>query len=152
MKYKHLIILSLISFIPLKQVIAQNLPTVKFIATGGTIAMKIDPVKNAPVPAINGDDLLAAAPEVGKYAKIEVSNISNVPSDYMNPDRWVSLTKAVQEALERSDIAGVIVSHGTDTLEETAFWLDLTIKSNKPVVLIGAQRNASVSDFDGQET
>lgn len=149
MKYKHLIILSLISLIPLKQVAAQNLPTVKFIATGGTIAMKIDPVKNAPVPAINGDDLLAAAPEVGKYAKIEVSNISNVPSDYMNPDRWVSLTKAVQEALERSDIAGVIVSHGTDTLEETAFWLDLTIKSNKPVVLIGAQRNASVSDFDG---
>ena len=149
MKFMRHVLLCLISLISAQAVFAQNLPVVKFIATGGTIAMKIDPVKNAPVPAINGDDLLAAAPEVGKYAKIEVNNISNVPSDYMNPDRWVTLTKAVQEALERSDVAGVIVSHGTDTLEETAFWLDLTIKSNKPVVLIGAQRNASVSDFDG---
>lgn len=128
---------------------AKELPTVQFIATGGTIAMKIDPVKNAPVPAISGDDLLATVPDVGKYAKIQVNNLSNVPSDYMGPERWVQLTAAVQDAINKSDVAGVIVSHGTDTLEETAFWLDLTVKSNKPIVLIGAQRNASVSDFDG---
>lgn len=128
---------------------AQDKPVVQFIATGGTIAMKIDPVKNAPVPAISGDDLLATVPDVGKYAKIEVNNLSNVPSDYMDPPRWVQLTKAVQAALERPEVAGVVVSHGTDTLEETAYWLDLTVKSDKPVVLIGAQRNASVSDFDG---
>lgn len=128
---------------------AQNKPVVQFIATGGTIAMKIDPIKNAPVPAISGDDLLATVPDVAKYATIEVNNLSNVPSDYMDPPRWIALTKAVQTALDRSDVAGVIVSHGTDTLEETAYWLDLTVKSNKPVVLIGAQRNASVSDFDG---
>ncbi|RQO36374.1 L-asparaginase [Herminiimonas sp. KBW02] len=128
---------------------AQNKPVVQFIATGGTIAMKIDPVKNAPVPAISGDDLLATVPDVAKYATIEVNNLSNVPSDYMDPPRWIGLTKAVQTALDRSDVSGVIVSHGTDTLEETAYWLDLTVKSNKPVVLIGAQRNASVSDFDG---
>lgn len=128
---------------------AQDKPTVQFIATGGTIAMKIDPVKNAPVPAISGDDLLATVPDVGKYAQIQVNNLSNVPSDYMDPARWVQLTKAVQDALNRSEVAGVIVSHGTDTLEETAFWLDLTVKSTKPVVLIGAQRNASSPDFDG---
>lgn len=128
---------------------AQTKPTVQFIATGGTIAMKIDPVKNAPVPAISGDDLLATVPDVGKYAQIEVNNLSNVPSDYMDPARWVQLTKTVQEALARPEVAGVIVSHGTDTLEETAFWLDTTVQSPKPVVLIGAQRNASVSDFDG---
>ena len=87
MKFMRHVLLCLISLISTQVVFAQNLPVVKFIATGGTIAMKIDPVKNAPVPAINGDDLLAAAPEVGKYAKIEVNNISNVPSDYMNPDR-----------------------------------------------------------------
>lgn len=149
MNFKHIAVVALIAFAPLGKVLAQTLPTVKFIATGGTIAMKIDPVKNAPVPAITGDDLLSTVPEVGKFAKIEVSNISNVPSDYMNPERWVQLTKEVQRALDRSDVAGVIVSHGTDTLEETAFWLDLTIQSKKPVVLIGAQRNASVSDFDG---
>lgn len=128
---------------------AQEKPTVQFIATGGTIAMKIDPVKKAPVPAISGDDLLATVPEVDAFARIEVNNLSNVPSDYMDPPRWVELSKAVNAALEQSDVAGVIVSHGTDTLEETAFWLDLTVHSDKPVVVIGAQRNASSPDFDG---
>lgn len=128
---------------------AQGKPLVQFIATGGTIAMKIDPVKNAPVPAISGDDLLATVPDVGKFATIQVNNLSNVPSDYMDPPRWMQLTRAVQAALDRPETAGVIVSHGTDTLEETAFWLDLTVKSSKPIVLIGAQRNASSSDFDG---
>ncbi len=128
---------------------AQNKPLVHFIATGGTIAMKIDPVKNAPVPAISGDDLLATVPDIGKYATIQVNNLSNVPSDYMDPTRWVGLTRAVQASLDKPEVAGVIVSHGTDTLEETAFWLDLTVKSSKPVILIGAQRNASSSDFDG---
>jgi L-asparaginase len=128
---------------------AQDKPVVQFIATGGTIAMKIDPVKMAPVPAITGDDLLATVPEVGKFATIEVNNLSNVPSSYMDPPRWVQLTRAVQAALQRSEVAGVVVSHGTDTLEETAYWLDLTVSSSKPIVLIGAQRNASAPDFDG---
>jgi L-asparaginase len=128
---------------------AQDKPVVQFIATGGTIAMKIDPVKNAPVPAISGDDLLATVPDVGKYARIQVNNLSNVPSVYLAPARWEQLSQAVQAALARPEVAGAIVSHGTDTLEETAFWLDLTVQSPKPVVLIGAQRNASVSDFDG---
>ncbi|MCD0505658.1 asparaginase [Bordetella petrii] len=128
---------------------AQDKPTVPLIATGGTIAMKIDPVKKAPVPAISGEDLMATVPDVGKYAKVEVNNLSNVPSDYMDPARWVALSKAVDDALKRPEVAGVVVSHGTDTLEETAFWLDTTVKSDKPIVLIGAQRNASSSDFDG---
>jgi L-asparaginase len=126
-----------------------ELPTCKMIATGGTIAMKIDPVKQAPVPAISGEDLLATVPEIREVAKIEVLNLSNIPSDYMDPERWVGLQKAVTEAVGRPEIAGVIVSHGTDTLEETAWFLDLTVNSPKPIVLIGAQRNASEKDFDG---
>src|SRR5690348_3827464 len=128
---------------------ASSLPVVRLIATGGTIAMKIDPVKKAPVPAISGEDLIATVPEIGKVARIEVQNLSNVPSDYMDPDRWIELQKAVTESLARPEVAGVIVSHGTDTLEETAWFLDLTDDSDKPVVLIGAQRNASEKDFDG---
>lgn len=128
---------------------AQPLPVVAFLATGGTIAMKIDPVKQAPVPAISGDDLLQTVPDVGRHARIEVRNLSNVPSDYMDPPRWQQLSAAVRDALQRDEVAGVVVSHGTDTLEETAWWLDLTVRSDKPVVLIGAQRNASASDFDG---
>ena len=130
-------------------VAAQTKPVVVLIATGGTIAMKIDPVKHAPVPAISGEDLLATVPQVSKYATVEVKNVSNVPSDYMDPVRWTALTRDVNTALARPEVAGVIISHGTDTLEETAYWLDLTVDSDKPVVLIGAQRNASESDFDG---
>src|ERR1039458_8004167 len=129
--------------------VAQTKPVVVFIATGGTIAMKIDPVKHAPVPAISGEDLLATVPEVSKYASVEVKNVYNVAWDYMDPVRWTALTREVNTALARSEVAGVIISHGTDTLEETAYWLDLTVDSDKPVVLIGAQRNASESDFDG---
>jgi L-asparaginase len=128
---------------------AQTKPVVVLIATGGTIAMKIDPVKHAPVPAISGEDLLATVPEVSQYANVEVKNISNVPSDYMDPARWSALTSEANTALARPEVAGVIVSHGTDTLEETAYWLDLTVDSDTPVILIGAQRNASESDFDG---
>lgn len=128
---------------------AKPLPVVRLIATGGTIAMKIDPVKKAPVPAISGEDLIATVPDIVKIAQVEVQNLSNVPSDYMDPERWTQLTRAVQEALHRPEVAGVIVSHGTDTLEETAWWLDLTIATEKPIVLIGAQRNASEPDFDG---
>jgi len=126
-----------------------ELPVVKLIATGGTIAMKIDPTTKAPVPAISGEDLVSAVPEIANIAKIEVLNFSNIPSDYMNQDRWVSLQKEVTRALSRPEVAGVIISHGTDTIEETAYFLDLTIASKKPIVLIGAQRNASENDFDG---
>ncbi|MFZ7125473.1 MAG: asparaginase [Desulfobacterales bacterium] len=124
-------------------------PVVRLIATGGTIAMKIDPVKKAPVPAISGEDLLETVPDISNYATVEVENLSNVPSDYMDGERWIGLHKAVTAALERPEVAGVVVSHGTDTLEETAYFLDLTVKSEKPIVLIGAQRNASEHDFDG---
>ncbi len=128
---------------------ASQLPVCRLIATGGTIAMKIDPVKKAPVPAISGEDLVATVPEISKLARIEVQNLSNVPSDYMDPERWSQLSRAAQETLARPEVAGVIVSHGTDTLEETAWFLDLTVGSEKPIILIGAQRNASEPDFDG---
>ncbi len=127
----------------------QDLPVCHMIATGGTIAMKIDPVKNAPVPALSGEDLVASVPELGKVARIEVESLFNIASDYMDPERWASIQKAVTQALARSEVAGVIVSHGTDTLEETAYFLDLTVASDKPIVLVGAQRNASERDFDG---
>jgi L-asparaginase len=130
-------------------VAGESKPVVVVLATGGTIAMKIDPVKGGPVPALTGEELLATVPDISKHAALEVKNVSNVPSGYMNPDRWLELTRTANAALSRPEVAGVIVTHGTDTLEETAFWLDLTIESDKPVVLIGAQRNASEPDFDG---
>lgn len=128
---------------------ALNVPLCQLIATGGTIAMKIDPVRGGPVPALSGADLLAAVPALAHVTRLEVRELFNLPSDHMDATHWVRLKQAVDEALTRPDITGVIVSHGTDTLEETAWFLDLAIDSDKPVVLVGAQRNASVPDFDG---
>ena len=119
------------------------------ITTGGTIAMKIDPAKNAPVPALSGEDLIAGVPELTKVAKVRVESPFNIGSTYMNPERWVVLQKSVARALASEEVAGVVITHGTDTMEETAYFLDLTIANEKPVILVGAQRNASERDSDG---
>ena len=126
-----------------------ELPVCQVIATGGTIAMKIDPVKNAPVPALSGEDLLAGVPEMAKVARVRVESPFNIPSNYINPERWVTLQKSVARALANDEVAGVVITHGTDTMEETAYFLDLTVSSGKPVILVGAQRNASERDSDG---
>jgi len=128
---------------------SQDRPTVAIVATGGTIAMKVDPVTHAPVPALSGEDLIAAVPKLKELANIRVVEFSNIPSDYMGPDRWPNLTKKVEEVLADPSVAGAIISHGTDTLDQTAYFLDLTLKSDKPVVAVGAQRNASDWDTDG---
>ncbi len=124
-------------------------PIVAIVATGGTIAMKNDPVTGAPVPALTGADLAAAVPRLSDLARIEVVEFANVPSAYMGPDLWPDLSRAVAALLARPEIAGAIVLHGTDTLDQTAYFLDLTLVSDKPVVMVGAQRNASEADADG---
>jgi L-asparaginase len=124
-------------------------PVCQVIATGGTIAMKIDPVKNAPVPALSGDDLLASVPELTKIARVRVEGLFNIPSNYITPERWITLQRSVVRALANDEVAGVVITHGTDTMEETAYFLDLTVPGEKPVVLVGAQRNASERDSDG---
>jgi L-asparaginase len=128
---------------------AAVLPVCHLIATGGTIAMKLDLATRAPVPALSGEDLLQCVPDISKVARLEVHNLCNLPSDHMWPGHWIALHHAVVEALSRDHVAGVMVSHGTDTLEETGWFLDLTVPGDKPVVLVGAQRNASEPDFDG---
>ncbi|CAO4147175.1 putative L-asparaginase [Methylorubrum aminovorans] len=124
-------------------------PRIAVVATGGTIAMKLDPTTHAPVPALSGADLVTAVPKLKDIATIEVTEFSNVPSDYMGPDRWPALSRRIDALLADPGIRGAIVLHGTDTLDQTAYFLDLTLKSDKPVVLVGAQRNASDADADG---
>ncbi|WP_313898814.1 asparaginase [Methylobacterium sp. E-045] len=125
------------------------LPRVAIVATGGTIAMKNDPETGAPVPALSGADLVAAVPGLAGLATIEVVEFANLPSAYMGPALWPALTRTVEGLLTRDDIAGSVVLHGTDTLDQTAYFLDLTLIGDKPVVVIGAQRNASDPDGDG---
>jgi L-asparaginase len=117
------------------------------ITTGGTIVSRVDPASGLAMPVLSGQDLLQA---VGAEAgQVEVHDFCRVPSPHLGPQQWVGLQALAQSLLEREDIAGVVVSHGTATLEETAWFLDLTLRSDKPVVVTGAQRNASARDFDG---
>src|SRR5215211_1063579 len=98
---------------------AADLPTVAVVATGGTIAMKQDPTTHAPVPALSGEDLTASVPKLKEIANIKVVDFSNIPSYYMGPDRWPALSRKVEEVLTDPAIAGVVVTHGTDTLNQT---------------------------------
>ena len=84
-----------------------------------------------------------------EYAEIESYNFSSLPSPYMTPKLMLDLSNQVQELLNRDDITGVVVTHGTDTLEESAYFLDLTLKSQKPVIITGAMRSSSELGYDG---
>src|SRR3954447_149829 len=128
---------------------AESLPTVAVLSTGGTIASKHDPSKGGYVPALTGEDLISAVPVIKRIAQIQVEQISNISSSDMNPALWLQLAHRVNDLLARPEIMGVVVTHGTNTLEETAYFLDLTTTSTKPVILVGAQRPASDPDADG---
>ncbi len=130
-------------------VIDPKLPTVAIITTGGTIAEKVDPKTGGAVPALSGEALLAAVPELSKVANIQVINFSNIDSSQMTPEIWASLSSTVDKVLKDKKIAGAVVTHGTDTMAEGAFFLDLTLKSEKPVVFVGAMRDASDVSPDG---
>ena len=128
---------------------AQQLPNVVVLGTGGTIAGRQDPAKGGYVPAVSAEDLVAGVPGIKRIAAIKTEQIANISSSDMTPEIWLRLGQRVQELLGRSEVAAVVVTHGTNTLEETAFFLDLTINSQKPVILVGAQRPASDPDSDG---
>ena len=104
------------------------------VATGGTIAMKYDKEKHGLVPACSGKDLADAVPGLGDIAPLEFVQFSNIASPGMTPQNMWDLHCKIEELLARDDVAGVVVTHGTDTLEETSFFLDITAKSQKPVV------------------
>lgn len=128
---------------------AEQLPRVHILATGGTIASAYDPAQGGFVPSLSADQLIAAAPDIGKYATIAYEQVANIGSADMNPAVWLQLRERANAALADPAVAGIVVTHGTDTLEETAYFLDLAIDSDKPVVMVGAQRAASLPDTDG---
>jgi L-asparaginase len=119
------------------------------IFTGGTISMEIDEEIKAAVPSLSGNDILAFIANVNDIAEIEVDNYISIPSPYVTPEIMMDLSRRVQNYVAREDIDGVIITHGTDTLEETAYFLDITIQTPKPIVLVGAMRSVSELGYDG---
>lgn len=129
------------------------LPKVHILATGGTIAGKgSSPLLTANYEAgtIPIDELTADIPGLAHIAHIEGEQICNVPSPHITADIWLLLARRINEIFaQQPEVAGIVVTHGTDSLEETAYFLHLTVKSHKPVVLVGAMRPATALSPDG---
>ncbi|MBM3761308.1 MAG: asparaginase [Acidobacteria bacterium] len=123
--------------------------TVIFFFTGGTISMKHDAVRGGAVPALSGEEILAHDPELKRLGDVEVVNFSRLAGPQVTPKHMWDLSEQIRVQLERPEVCGAVVTHGTDTLEETAFFLDLRHGSPKPVIVIGAMRNASELSYDG---
>ncbi|MEW6506729.1 MAG: asparaginase [Bacteroidota bacterium] len=117
--------------------------------TGGTFSMKIDEVTKAAVPFYQGNELIKMVPGANKIAHVSTYEFGNYPGPHITPELMLSLSKKIREFVKRRDIDGIVVTHGTDTLEETAYFLDLTVKTDKPIVVIGAMKTSSEPDWDG---
>lgn len=124
-------------------------PKIGVIFTGGTISMKVDPRLAAAIPALSSEEIMSMVTNIDRVAEIEVVNFGKFPGPQMTPDRIMSLSKEAKRLLAREDIQGVVITHGTDSLEETAYFLDLNIASHKPVIVVGAMRNSSELGYDG---
>ena len=122
---------------------------IAIIFNGGTISMKIDEKIKAAVPSLSADEIMSMIPGVEEYAEIEAYTFSGMPSPHMTLETMLKLSKFTTELVEREDIDGVVITHGTDTLEETAYLLDLTVRTKKPVVVTGAMRSGSELGYDG---
>lgn len=130
---------------------AASAPRVRVLATGGTIAgAQAGPSSYGyKAGAYDVNALLAAVPNLGKLAQISGEQVASIGSQDMNDAVWLTLAKRLNEVLASSDVDAVLITHGTDTLEETSYFLSLVTKSPKPVVMVGSMRPATATSADG---
>ena len=130
-----------------------TLPTVVVIATGGTIAGRgasSTSLSNYKAGALAGEELVKAVPEIKQYADVRVEQLFNVSSSDLTVANWLELANRINTIFAGDPkVAGIVVTHGTNTLEETAYFLNLTVKHDRPVVVVGAQRPATAIGSDG---
>jgi L-asparaginase len=120
----------------------EPLPLVKVVATGGTIA-------NTPSGRLNAAEVADAIPALKRVARLEVEEVVRVGSSSITLENWLRLARRINEILaQEAEVKGVVVTHGSNTVEETGYFLSLTIKSDKPVVLTAAQRQFTTLSSD----
>lgn len=126
-------------------------PKIRIIATGGTIAgVSTSATKsNYKAGEVGIQQLLLAVPEINAIAEVSGEQLVKIGSQDMNDDVWLKLAKRINELLNKEGFDGVVITHGTDTMEETAYFLNLTVNSSKPVVMVGAMRPSTGMSVDG---
>ncbi|MGH9884296.1 MAG: asparaginase [bacterium] len=128
--------------------LAQTKPRVHIVATGGTIASTN--YYSGRSGHVGVSDLVKAVPQLDSIAALSAEQFANIASSSMTPANWLQLSRTISDTLHaRPDLAGIVVTHGTDTMEETAYFLDLTIKDPRPVVVTGAMRPSDGIGIDG---
>ena len=129
------------------------LPLVWVLSTGGTIAgtgPSSTSLAEYTAGALLGADLVKAVPEIGQYANVKVDQIVNVASPDLTLRDWIALANRINRIFaDDPHVSGIVITHGTNTLEETAYFLNLTVRSDRPVVLVGSQRPATAISADG---
>jgi L-asparaginase len=131
--------------------VAAAKPSIRILATGGTIAGAQSNSQSYGYKSgsFKVEDLIGAVPQLKEIADLSGEQVANIGSQDMNDAIWLKLAERVNQVLSAPDVDGVVITHGTDTMEETAFFLDLTVKSEKPVVLVGSMRPATAISADG---
>ncbi len=119
------------------------------IFTGGTISMKVDERLAAAIPALSSEEIMSMVTNIDKVADVDIVTFGAYPGPHMTPDLIWSLATKVKALIALEEIDGVVITHGTDSLEETAYFLDLNIKTQKPIVMVAAMRNGSELGYDG---
>ncbi len=122
---------------------------VALIFTGGTISMKLDAKSHGVIPSLTPNEILHALSGLDEFDNLLIHEFSRKPSPSITLEDMSQIGLIAQNYLNRNDVAGVVVIHGTDTLEETAFYLHCVIQSDKPVVVTGSMKNASEFGYDG---
>jgi len=130
---------------------AQTLPKIRVFATGGTIAGKASGSSEIGYTSgqVTAKDLIDAVPGIDKLAQFDAEQISNIGSQDMNDEVWLKLAKRINETFAKNEASGVVITHGTDTMEETAFFLEQVLNSDQPVVLVGSMRPSTAVSADG---
>ena len=136
-------LLVVVTFASLSRSDAAELPRVRLVATGGTIS-------NRAGGRLSAEELLQAMPTLTRYARGEAEQFANTSSSEISLDQWLQLARHLNDLFARdTDLAGIVVTSGTDTLEELAYFLDLTVRDVRPVVVVGSMRNPSTLGYEG---